>query len=66
MPEKLTVSVKSGADMLGVGPRSVYRLIKAGRLSCVRFNRRVLIEPAALRGLVEAGRCVGGGEAAAV
>jgi excisionase family DNA binding protein len=43
-------------ELLGVGPRTLYRLIAAGALPVVRIGRRVLIEQGELDRFIERSR----------
>lgn len=54
--QQLVLDVKQAACALSLSPWTVRRYITDGRLKAVRIGRRVLLEPAELRRLVEAGR----------
>lgn len=56
MPEKLVWNVKEAGAALGVSPWTVRRYISTGKLTAVRLNRRVFVEPAECRRLVEQNR----------
>jgi excisionase family DNA binding protein len=53
---KLLLSVKEAGTALGISPWTVRRYITDGKLRTVRLGRRVLLEPAECRRLVEEGR----------
>jgi excisionase family DNA binding protein len=54
--ERLVFDVKEAARVLSISPWTIRRYITDGKLKPVRIGRRVLIEPAELQRLVEAGR----------
>ena len=63
---RLLRSVKEVGAALGISPWTVRRLISERKLVSVRVGRRVLVEPAECRRLIETGRSVlwiGSGEA---
>jgi excisionase family DNA binding protein len=47
------LTIAEAADLLGLSPRSVMRLIKDGKLRVVRIGRAVRIRPEHLKDLVE-------------
>ncbi len=56
MPQPLVIGIKDAATLLGISPWTIRKFIRIGKLPFVRVGRRVLIEPAALERLIEAGR----------
>lgn len=54
--DRIAYDLKEAAGVVGLSHWTLRKLIAAGRLPTVRINRKVLIEPAALRALVERGR----------
>jgi excisionase family DNA binding protein len=54
--EKLLLNVREAGHMLSISPWTVRRYISTGKLRPTRIGRRVLVEPAELQRLVEAGR----------
>jgi excisionase family DNA binding protein len=48
-PDPVCVSINEAAVMLGVGRRTVERMVADGRLASVRAGRRVLVPVAAVR-----------------
>lgn len=48
MTDRLLVSVREAARLLGIGRDTAYGLIREGRLPAVRIGRRVLVPRAAL------------------
>jgi excisionase family DNA binding protein len=55
-PSNLCIGVKEAAASLGISHWSIRKMIRQGRLRAVRIGRRVLIEPAELKRLIERGR----------
>jgi excisionase family DNA binding protein len=53
---KLLWNVKEAANALGLSPWTIRRYIIDGKLQIVRLGRRVLLEPAECRRLLEEGR----------
>ena len=53
---KLLFDIKEAAESLSISPWTVRRYLTEGKLKAVRIGRRVLLEPAELQRLVEAGR----------
>lgn len=51
---KLSYTVPEAASAIGVSPRTIYRLLESGELSCVKIGARTLIKREALEGLLEA------------
>jgi excisionase family DNA binding protein len=67
MEDRLTLSIKESAVAVGLSPWTIRKYIREGTLHPIRIGRRVLVEPAELRRLVEAGRvCESGGPSRAV
>ncbi|MEN6535756.1 MAG: helix-turn-helix domain-containing protein [Bryobacteraceae bacterium] len=56
----LCIGIKDAAALLGLSPWTIRRFIRLGKLASVRIGRRVLVEPAELEKLVEAGRAEAG------
>lgn len=56
MTDKLAVGLKDAADAVGLSHWTLRKMIAEGKLPAVRINRRVLIELAALRQLIEQNR----------
>jgi excisionase family DNA binding protein len=56
MDRKLALNAREAAHALSISPRTVRRYTADGKLKPVRIGRRVLLEPAELQRLVEAGR----------
>jgi excisionase family DNA binding protein len=54
--ERLVFDVKEAARALSISPWTIRRYITDGKLKAVRIGRRVLVQPAELQKLVEAGR----------
>lgn len=52
------VTVVNAAHILGISPWTVRKYINMQKLKPVRIGRRVLIEPAELRRVIEEGRSV--------
>jgi len=48
------VSIQSAADRLGLSERTIWRLIKEGRLDVVHVGRKALVKYPSLKRLVEA------------
>lgn len=53
--EKL-LDVETAAEALSLSPWSIRAYIRQGKIRAVRIGRRVLIEPAEIRRIVEEGR----------
>lgn len=53
MTDKLAVGLKDAADAVGLSHWTLRKMIAEGKLPAVRINRRVLIELAVLRQLIE-------------
>ena len=53
--EKL-LTYRDAAKLLGVTERTIWTLVNRGDLPAVRFGRSVRIDPADLRGFVEASK----------
>lgn len=53
---RLVLDIKEAAHALSISPWTVRRYITDGKVKPVRIGRRVLLEPAELQRLVEAGR----------
>ena len=49
MTTKVAVSVAEAAELLSIGPRSVYRAVKSGTLPHLLFGKRIVIPVEALR-----------------
>lgn len=56
MPEKLVWSVREAGHALGLSSWTIRRYIKTGKLTAVRLNRRVFVEPAECRRFIEQNR----------
>jgi excisionase family DNA binding protein len=54
--EKMLWNVKEAGSALGLSPWTIRRYISDGKLRTVRLGRRVLVEPAECRRLVDEGR----------
>jgi len=39
----LVISVKECAEALGISKNTAYQLLKAGKIPCIRLNRRLII-----------------------
>ena len=50
------MGLREAADAVGLSHWTLRKLIAEGKLSAVRVGRRVLVEPQALRQLVERGK----------
>lgn len=50
------LTVNQAAELLAISPWTVRKYIHSKRLNIVRIGRRVLIEPAELRRIIEEGR----------
>jgi excisionase family DNA binding protein len=50
------LTIDRAAELLGISPWTVRKMLANKRLASVRFSRRVLIEPSEIRRLVEEGR----------
>jgi excisionase family DNA binding protein len=48
MPERLLISAREAALLLGIGRDTAYALIREGRLPALRIGRRILVPKAAL------------------
>jgi len=53
MTDKLAVGLKDAAEAVGLSHWTLRKLVSEGKLPAVRINRRVLIELAVLRQLIE-------------
>ena len=51
--DKVLLGVKEAGAAIGLSPWTIRKMIRESRLDAVRLGRRVLVEPAALRRLVE-------------
>jgi excisionase family DNA binding protein len=51
--DRLLVSAREAAHMLGISQRMLYAMRKTGQLPCVRIGTRVLFSVAALRQWIE-------------
>ena len=56
MEHKLALGLKEAAAAIGLSPWTLRHWIKQGRVRSVRLGRRVLVEPAELQRMVQAGR----------
>ena len=54
--EEIAVGIKDAAKAVGLSHWTLRQYVRKGRIAVVRIGRRVLVEPAELRKLVEAGR----------
>jgi excisionase family DNA binding protein len=54
--ERLLWNVKEAGTALGLSPWTIRRYISDGKIRTVRLGRRVLVEPAECKRLVEEGR----------
>lgn len=52
-PARRLLPIAEAADILAISTASVRRLVAAGRLACVRFNRRVLVDTKDLDNFIE-------------
>ena len=61
MEHRLALGVKEAAEAVGLShwTRTIRKFIREGKLRSVRLGKRVLVEPAELQALIEAGR-IGG------
>ncbi|MHB8643889.1 MAG: helix-turn-helix domain-containing protein [Gaiellaceae bacterium] len=50
------MSLHEARELLGISERSLYRLIRGHQLRVVRIGSRTLVEPDALRRLIESNR----------
>ncbi len=50
---KLLLSEKEAADALGICPRTLWGLMKARQIRCVRIGRRVLYDPRDLQAWID-------------
>jgi excisionase family DNA binding protein len=57
MQNRLTLGLKEAAAAVGLSPWTLRGWIRQGKLRSVRLGRRVMVEPAELKRLVEQGRC---------
>jgi excisionase family DNA binding protein len=53
MTDKLTLGIPEVANLIGLSPWTIRKMVASGKLPSVRINRRVLIETVALRDLIE-------------
>jgi excisionase family DNA binding protein len=51
--ERLALSVKDAARLLGLGRSTIYRLIGEGELQTIKLGNRTLIKMASLRSLID-------------
>ena len=51
--ERLCLTVPEAAAMLGISRNFAYQLVKEGKLSSIRFGKRILIPRAALGKMLE-------------
>lgn len=51
--ERKAVNLKAGAQIIGVHPHTLKRLIAEGRIGCVRVGRRYLVPVAELERFLE-------------
>ena len=58
MEHRLVLGLKEAAEAVGLSHWTLRQYIRLGKLAAVRIGRRVLVEPAELERLVEAGRKV--------
>lgn len=56
MEQRLALGLKEAAATVGLSHWTLRKMIAEGKLPAVRVNRRVLIEPDALRKLIAGGR----------
>jgi len=54
--EQIAVGLHEAAASLGLSVWTIRQYVRMGKIAVVRIGRRVLVEPAELRKLVEAGR----------
>jgi excisionase family DNA binding protein len=52
-PERIGVSAKAAAEMLGVCERTIWNLAKANKIRSVRIGKRVIVSVQSLRELVD-------------
>lgn len=57
--DSMLISASSAANRLGISPRFLWSLTRAGKVPCVRIGRRVLYDPEALNRFI-ASRSEGG------
>lgn len=60
-PGKLCYSKREVASMTSLSERTIERLIKCGKISCVKMQRRVLIPAQSLRQFIATGAGVSDG-----
>jgi excisionase family DNA binding protein len=58
--QKCAISVKDAAVMLGISPRTVWRMIADGQLTPVRFRRCTRLSLAQILSYLQGGGKVGG------
>jgi excisionase family DNA binding protein len=54
--EQIAMGLREAAASVGLSPWTLRAWIRQGKVAAVRLGRRVMIEPAELQRLVEAGR----------
>jgi excisionase family DNA binding protein len=57
--EQLAMGLRQAAEAVGLSHWTLRQYIRAGKIRGVKIGRRVLIEPAELQRLIEAGRKAG-------
>lgn len=50
------LSIEKAGDLIGISPWTVRHHLRTGKIGSVRIGRRILIEPAEIRRIVEEGR----------
>lgn len=56
MENKFSMGLKEAGEAVGLSHWTLRKLIAEGKLSAFRVGRRVLVEPEALRQLIESGK----------
>jgi len=54
--EQIAIGVKEAALAVGLSPWMIRSWIRQGKVGAIRLGRRVMVEPAELQRLVQAGR----------
>jgi excisionase family DNA binding protein len=54
--ERLLLSIPEAAEMLGISPWTIRKLIRRAALPCVRIGRRVLVEVGEVANFVQRNR----------
>jgi excisionase family DNA binding protein len=54
--QEIAIGIKDAARAVGISPWTMRSFIRQGKIRAVRIGRRVLVEPAELKRLIEQGR----------